>query len=156
MKLRNKKTGEIGWLETYYGDTDEKMIAVLDKKSEYHPYNSLADLNGEWEDYGEPEWYWYNDWTGFVARSNIQDERANYMREIGNYFETKEEAEKAAEKLKAWKRLKDDGFRFKGLTPNRKYIRYNPDEIISKYGICYDKAVQFENDLDLLFGGEER
>lgn len=66
-----------------------------------------------------------------------------------------EDCKQMLEKLKAWERLKDNGFRFTGLTPNRKYIKYNPDEIISKYGICYDKAIQFENDLDLLFGGKE-
>ena len=34
--------------------------------------------------------------------------------EIGNCFQTEEEAEKAVEKLKAWKRLKDSGLKFKG------------------------------------------
>lgn len=33
--------------------------------------------------------------------------------EIGNCFQTEEEAERAAEKLKAWKRLKDSGLKFK-------------------------------------------
>lgn len=33
--------------------------------------------------------------------------------EIGNCFQTKEEAERAVEKLKAWKRLKDSGLKFK-------------------------------------------
>lgn len=32
---------------------------------------------------------------------------------IGNYFETREEAEKAVERLKAWERLKDAGLKFK-------------------------------------------
>ena len=33
---------------------------------------------------------------------------------LGNCFQTEEEAEKAVEKLKAWKRLKDSGLKFKG------------------------------------------
>lgn len=33
--------------------------------------------------------------------------------EIGNCFKTEEEAERVVEKLKAWKRLKDSGLRFK-------------------------------------------
>ena len=33
---------------------------------------------------------------------------------IGNCFQTEEEAERAVEKLKAWKRLKDSGLKFKG------------------------------------------
>lgn len=55
MKLRNKKTGKVGWLELYYDDNDNKMIAVLDEKSNYHPYDSLAELNEEWEDYKPAE-----------------------------------------------------------------------------------------------------
>lgn len=39
---------------------------------------------------------------------NVEQNKA-----IGNYFETREEAEKAVEKLKAWKRLKDSGLKFK-------------------------------------------
>lgn len=82
----------------------------------------------------------------------------NDMDEIGNLFDTKEEAEKAAEKLKAWKRLKAFGFRFIG-----KSCEYKPDknfgsvffetrnDILSVYNDC----VEFYDDLDLLFGGEE-
>lgn len=33
--------------------------------------------------------------------------------EIGNCFQTKEEAERAVEKLRSWKRLKDSGLKFK-------------------------------------------
>ena len=116
MQLRNKKTGEIGWLETYY----EKMIAVLDKKSEYHHYNSLSELNDEWEDYEEPKdkGYWYMDDLGRIQFSSevldeLEDHPNNLMirKLYGNYFETREEAEKAVEKLRAWKHLKDKGFR---------------------------------------------
>lgn len=42
--------------------------------------------------------------------SNIDNGRF----EIGNCFQTKEEAERVVEKLKAWKRLKDSGLKFKG------------------------------------------
>lgn len=34
---------------------------------------------------------------------------------LGNYFETREEAERAVRKLKAWKRLKDKGFRLSAV-----------------------------------------
>lgn len=85
MKLRNKKTGEI---------TEANYWNIIQE------YNSLAELNEEWEDYEEPKGMQeihisFNDPTAVVIE-----------------FGTDEEAEKAVEKLKAWKRLKDKGFRF--------------------------------------------
>ena len=97
MKLRNKKTGEI--VEA----TDFNIIS---------DYNSLAELNEEWEDYEEKGWYITENGEVRENRSlGIVEEESEY-RKIGNCFRTKEEAEKAVEKLKAWKRLKDAGFRF--------------------------------------------
>lgn len=160
--LQNKSTGEIGCLVCSFGKTPERITVVeyIDGRrgSKVWYYDSLAELNKEWEDYEEPKEYWYIDTCeGCEIRRTEEGfgltDKEN--KEIGNYFETEEEAEKAVEKLKAVKRLKDKGFRFTGITPNRRYIKYNPDEIIPKYGICYDKAIQFEDDLDLLFGGEE-
>ena len=69
------------------------------------------------------------------------------LKSIGNYFETREEAEKAVEKLKAWKRLKDKGFRFDCWYGGSKDIAFSiPQEIIDK---------PTAKDLDLFFGGEE-
>jgi hypothetical protein len=73
------------------------------------------------------------------------------MKQIGNYFETKEEAEKAVEKLKAWKRLKDKGFRFNMWT-----IPEEPKTPHIKLGIEAEVDVpDSPYDLELLFGGEE-
>ena len=69
-------------------------------------------------------------------------------REIGNYFETKEEAEKAVEKLKAWKRLKDKGFKFDNV--NVCWI-----EFTLKSATSNEVYEQGQKDLHLLFGGEE-
>ena len=72
---------------------------------------------------------------------------------IGNYFETEEEAEKAVEKLKAWKRLKDTGckpimWRWKQDYPNDAcYV-----EVVLK---CQFDSGVHDKELDLLFGGEE-
>ena len=66
--------------------------------------------------------------------------------------ETAEEI--AVEKLKAWKRLKDKGFKFDGWTIDdglRVSICTNTD---SEGIYDYDKK-DFKKDLDLLFGGEE-
>ena len=107
MKLRNKKTGEI----------------VMVCKINPEPYeardfecSSLAELNEEWEDYQEPEGHWYIDLDGEICScvEELENDTIKDMKQIGNYFKTKEEAEKAVEKLKAWKRLKDKGFKFEG------------------------------------------
>ena len=46
-----------------------------------------------------------DEWVGLSIDSDRFD--------IGNCFQTEEEAEKVVEKLKAWKRLKDSGLKFK-------------------------------------------
>lgn len=111
MKLRNKKTGEIGYTVVLRS----KAIFVMDENEILlGSYTSLAELNEEWEDY--------------------------------------EEARKAVEKLKAWKRLKDKGFCFCGT------------DCINKNNVIYfefgerpleqEEVGTVEKDLDLLFGGE--
>ena len=142
MKLRNKKTGEI---------TEANDWNIIQE------YSSLAELNDEWEDYEEPKEYWFIDEFGLVQeeieyyyeenKEAVHDKRIS----VGNYFETKEEAEKAVEKLKAWKRLKDKGIDFYGWGRNQTgtyelYMRWK-DRIPISYEI--------NKDIDLLFGGED-
>jgi hypothetical protein len=165
MRLRNKKTGEI--IESYIIETARAIGANLilqdNDTNKHYQYKSLAELNEEWEDYGGPKEYWYIDSiTGKTYMTEDThcsfDERRKL---IGNYFETKEEAEKAAEKLKAWKRLKDNGFKFDGLKEDYEVIaRMYPRRLGNRYihfnKIEDDKWLK-ENweDLHLLFGGEE-
>jgi hypothetical protein len=136
MKLRNKKTGEI---------REVKKIMVDDMFT----INSLAELN-EWEDYEEPKDFWYIDnECGVMCEStdpSLWDKKyaIEFMKQIGNYFETKEEAEKAVEKLKAWKRLKDSGFVFCGKGDCLDTIKFD-----------YGPAGYNNQDFNLLFGGEE-
>lgn len=139
MRLRNKKTGEIA------------------DKSLFINYNSLSELNEEWEDYEpeEPKEYWYIDWTpeiGAYHTRDVDSDADERQKEIGNYFETKEEADKAVEKLKAWKRLKDKGFKFDGYDSG-----HNSNKDLC--GQAYFKVGNFwfdiKTDLNLLFGGEE-
>lgn len=137
MRLRNKKTGVIVFVE----DTSSL---------EYH---SIAELNEEWEDYEEPKKYWMIDGHGevheiFVDSSYISDEK-----EIGNYFTTKEEALATVEKLKAWKRLKDNGYRFKGVS-----VEYDGYKIHLECDIMKKEhytPTQDHKDMDTLFGGED-
>lgn len=138
MKLRNKKTGEI------------------------------VEFNEEWEDYEESELEragerWYVDSAGDIGNTvYLFSNDTIKLAEIGNSFRTKKEAEKAVEKLKAWKRLKDKGFKFEGIKEDftrilqsqepfrtgKRYLQFNKSE---------DEEWMEENwkDLDLIFGGEE-
>lgn len=112
MKLRNKRTGEIG----YTAVLQSKAIVVMDENAiQLGSYTSLAELNEEWTDYEEQKGNWTIDPMNenYIddGRYTAPDELERYE-ELGLKFNTKEEAEKAVEKLKAWKRLKDKGFRF--------------------------------------------
>jgi hypothetical protein len=158
MKLRNKKTGEI--VEFRYLQSDHVAPLVLSTresdKPEMYTYNSLAELNEEWEDYEEKgNIFWYVDSDGGIlcARSkheggyDFDDEQFSVdCKQIGNYFESEEEAEKTVEKLKAFKRLKDKGFRFID------HIDRDTGQGMTRYE--WDGYINGE-DLDLLFGGEE-
>ena len=129
-------------------------------------YEKLETFWNDWEDYEEPKRYWFIDAFGNIVQNEITkhygdeytDMTATYenQKQIGNYFETPEEAEKAVEKLKAWKRLKDKGFKFccdieyESLCGNGFNIPLNaimPPEAYTD--------TEVSKDLDLLFGGEE-
>ena len=109
------------------------------------------------EDYEEPKSreYWYiEDIDGVVFMDADLGERyTKFRKSIGNYFETKEEAERAVEKLKAWKRLKDKGFRFTDFT-HKDRGRMDELEIYCQLGECPEDIEDME-DVHLLFGGEE-
>ena len=147
MKLRNKTTGEIGELQI-----TEKHCAVAVGNGTASGgiviYSSLAGLNEEWEDYEEPKEAWYIENAGDIKKGPWEwDEYDKRMLSIGNYFGTKEEAEKAVEKLKAWKRLRDKGFKFNCWYGGSKDMSFSiPQERIDR---------TTAKDLDLLFGGEE-
>ena len=104
MRLKNKKTGQEG---NFIINKDHFECVDLD----YVPfYFSLSELLDEWEDAQHTIWYITHD--GGIHSADIGN---SWTREknIGNYFEAREEAEKAVERLKAWKRLKDAGLKFK-------------------------------------------
>jgi len=167
MKLRNKKTGEIieaescnntgGCISIYYEEKDGQ-IGTKDC------FNSLAELNEEWEDYEYPKEHYFiteyggvfslNEYEGLNNVANPED-----YKQIGNYFGTKEEAEKAVEKLKAWKRLKDKGFKFIGVRGIGKVIDFDIPEPYNHVGfdeyVSSESEKEFFDDLMLLFGGEE-
>ena len=148
MKLRNKKTGEIA---EPFGITcmdGRTFIRFDDGKGTFKfEAHSLAELNAEWEDYEEPKRHWIIDTMN--DRVKDFDVPMTFNESIGNYFETKEEAEKAVEKLKAWKRLKDKRFSFEGYDDGYKHD-FNSGHI--EFYVENDGGVL--KDLDLLFEGE--
>lgn len=159
MKLRNRKTGEI--VEFRYLQSDYVAPLVLttykNDKPEMYSYTSLADLNEEWEDYEEPKEYWYLENNGDIDKETYDgDSYEERMIEIGNYFDTREEAELTVRKLKAWKRLKDKGFKFTGYS----HYDWNGNESpaiafeYSDFGKMFDDK-QVVADLDLLFSQED-
>ena len=99
----------------------------------------------------KPKKYWFIDYGGRIKAMNDADDGEDVARkEIGNYFETKEEAEKAVERLRVWKRLKDKGFEFEGCFKDNT-INYD----FVKRPLNYDENEEAEQDLAFLFGGEE-
>lgn len=120
MKLRNKKTGEIN-----LGDLH------LDN------FNSLAELNAEWEDYEDDDLSKIIEWIN----KGLEDETLPVS--VNDFVE----------KLKAWKRLKDGGFTIRQW-------RHIPDMKLTTGSFINIKGfipqvVKNIKDLDLLFGGEE-
>lgn len=153
MKLRNKNTGEIVDAWSFYDGNESVNLKYFTDGGQVNlEYRSLAELNEEWEDY-EPKEFWYivQDGDIFSDNDTVTEDYANRLQAIGNYFESIEEAKKAVEKLKAWKRLKDKGFRFRAWYGGSKNIDW---EITSIENETYIPR-QICDDLDLLFGGEE-
>ena len=144
MKLRNKKTGEI--IDIHKGTI---TLHYNQGRKTIH-FKSIEELE-EWEDYEEPKEYYCITGRGnlhFIE--DMDDEGDKERKQIGNYFETEEEAEKAVEKLKAWKRLKDKGFRFEGWDNTDRSTIHN----FSLF-VAIENLENINTDLDLLFGDEE-
>ena len=154
MKLRNLRSGEIVKVVGFDQSYDEIKMRFVNENNEGRLYvtDSLITFNSEWEEYQEYTGYWYIGCDGSVSQ-NCEDStqtHTNNHKLIGNYFNTREEAEKAVEKLKAWKRLKDNGFKFEGTNNRKKTTGY-----LGKSFNSQDECEQAMKDLDLLFGGEE-
>lgn len=81
----------------------------------------------------ENKYYWYMNTYGEVdSVEELKDRTDNGRYEIGNYYETREEAEKAEEKLKIYMQLNDLALRLN----NGKKIDWNDEQ--EKYHIYYD------------------
>ena len=155
MRLKNKKTGEI---------CDFKIIADYDDctsgwRLEKHNgevlfYDHIDEIHEEWEDYEEPKMHWMIDTSVLEPVREIAGMPYEIDKEIGNWFSTKEEAELALSKLKAWQRLKDKGFRFDGWTIDDG-LRISVCTNLDSDGIYDEDRKEVKKDLDICFGGEE-
>lgn len=153
----NKVDAVAGYL-TGVGHWKNDVMAYHKRTLEQFP-NILEDW---FEEIEEPKEHFVITCDGKIITTAEEFTAIDECKEIGNYFETEEEAELALRKLKAWKRLKDKGFRFEGIkedytrilqsqTPFRtgkRYLQFNKSE---------DKDWMKENweDLDLLFSQED-
>lgn len=159
MKLRNKKTGEIGLVHCDATMFSNKIGVFIDNnhidlRNPYKVYDSLAELNAEWEDAPEePVRHWFISGTRVYEENGYSDEGIASLESVGNHFKSKEEAEKAVAKLKAWKRLKDKGLVIKkwSHTPD---MHLTTGSFLKIEGYIPSIMDNIE-DLDLLFGGEE-
>lgn len=152
MKLQviHKKSGVLGEITGISSSGFNVKCKDINGVEYNYVYHSIEDLVEKWEDYKEPEVIYYLSWDGVVLHSADKTGWQD-AKQIGNYFETEEEAEKAVEKLKAWKRLKDKGF----------------ERVFSlglRDALCGGETVEFKlliddkdliEDIKLLFGGEE-
>lgn len=166
MKLRNKKTGKIG--NFCYSYTNELCVSWQkdDGFWDKQEYKSLAELNKDWEDAPEePKEHWEINTFGDVERVStaFTEEIIDELREIGNYFGTREEAELAVKRLKAFKRLKDKGFRFEGWEDLQAEMGIDDLMLFNRDVINTGNVIGFRmddyhdciKDLDICFGGEE-
>ena len=112
MKVRIKETGEV-LVNVKYIDTTLSTITIRyldDSILREKRIKKFSDIE-EVKDYEEHKPWWYIDITLVVKQGELfLSNLVEQFKTVGNYFETREEAEKAVEKLKAWKRLKDKGF----------------------------------------------
>ena len=153
MKLRNKKTGEIGIY--LYSNPQHIGIGFYSVMSEKNPMDIIEyghdfeKLYKEWdfigEDYEEPEKDYIRVIESFIY----------YVEEADDSFYCDESVKKFVEKLKAWKRLKDAGFKF-----NNWIYDYKEAEKENERGLCigasYEQLSKVDaNDINLLFGGEK-
>lgn len=120
-------------------------------------YETLQDLYDNWEDYKElKQAYYITAWGDVSPYAKDIKKSFNVDRKvmIGNYFESKEEAEEAVEKLKALKRLQITSdacsYRLAGTNEGRGGIESFVYEIHIDFETMPDKS-----DMDKLFGCEE-
>lgn len=156
MKLKTKfqdedfELGEVVKAEVFtYRDDDNKVVVMVDTAGDCavrFEYNSIKDFTDHWEDAPkEPKTYWTVE-CGVATEYTEGDEKYDRAFEtVGLKFDTKEECERAIEKMKAWTRLKNKGLKIR----LRSLKGYSCLE--ANWGVLEGDY----SDVRLLFGGEK-
>lgn len=158
MRLRNKKTGEIRLAEAR-----EDGLYLYDETTEQWYKYELDLLAKWWGYYKENNYYWYIDDIGMPSICSKHHDKTAKRKAFGNYFESGEEAKRAVEKLKAFKRLSDKGFRFDGWEDLQAEMGMDDLMFFNRDVINTDNVIGFRmddyhdciKDLNICFGGEE-
>lgn len=138
-----------GYLEI--DNSVNKIMVKNDNKDTVAEYYSIAELYRYWEDYEKPKMLYWINYDGSISSAEEGTMSFKNQKVIGNYFESYEEAEKAVEKLKAWKRLKDFGCRF--ILDDHSAVKFvAPD--VTKITTANEQSM-LTDAYKLLFGGED-
>lgn len=149
MKLRNKKTGEIVFVKQNIADDNFKVYKIDGSVYKYaYKEITFEELKRDYEQENRNK-YWFIRHNGFIDKASNTYINIQACQEIGNLFETDEQARTAVEKLKAWKRLKDKGFKFLW------WLSTSSGDQVDFYIPSDDFDEEAKLDLDLLFGGKE-
>ena len=138
-KFRDKETGVEGYLRANryieYQIEDEKGVPINGS------FKTLSELLEKWEEIDEEP-------------NLIPDQIFLKGSRVCIDYRNKEAGRKAKERLEAWKRLRDKGFRFDGYDVAH---NSNGDLCGQLFYNAGDYCIEdVEKDLDLLFGGEIR
>ena len=150
-KFRDKETGVEGYLRANrymeYQIEDEKGVPINGS------FKTLSELLEKWEEIEEePKEHWAIDQFGEpINVSGLSRLQLEKLHRLGNDFPSENATMKAIEKLEAWKRLKDKGFRFDGRAKPNYRERFIIRCSLPKETLIIDVA----KDLDILFGSIE-
>ena len=131
-----------GGMITFYFETLKGMNEMFEDAPEEPKGTYFINTQGDVQFWDSSSFAYPDDWTK--------------EKEIGNYFDSREEAEKVVKKLKALKRLKDKGFsfdpvdRYEALCGNGFNIPITATMPPEAY-----TDTEVSKDLDICFGGEE-
>lgn len=170
-KFRNEvfELGEIVDAEVYHGGSHAIKVTVASHGGMHNfYYDSLKSMQEEWEDAPEEPKDGYiidpmEEDCVSADDSGYEESDVERAKELGIWFETNGEAQKVAKKLKAFKELRDKGFRFDGWADLQAKMGMDELMLFNRGVIGTDNVIGFRmddyhdciKDLNTCFGGEE-